>query len=160
MTLLFGLAVLFAAAQPVNAQGCTFELGFKALRDQIPDIVGDCLENEHHDPASGVTEQATAEGLLTWRKPDNWTGFSDGQRTWVNGPAGVEQRLDNERFPWEGSDPGRSIRRITLNELLKRPIPAANAGRRGCSDPNGRGPSFYRLPAGTKYSGLRRCRRG
>ena len=34
---------------------CFFTLGFKALRDQIPDTVGDCLENEHFNLENGST---------------------------------------------------------------------------------------------------------
>ena len=49
---------------------------------------------------------------MVWRKLDNFTAFTDGYRTWVNGPFGVQMRLNTEQFPWEpvaaagaGSDP-------------------------------------------------------
>jgi len=43
------LAILPPSA-PANAQaGCTFKLGFKALHDEIPDIVGNCKEDEHFE---------------------------------------------------------------------------------------------------------------
>src|SRR5262249_21138217 len=34
---------------------------------------------------------------------DNFTAFTDGARTWVNGPFGLQQRLNTERFDWEGA---------------------------------------------------------
>ncbi len=76
-------------------------LGFKILRDLIGhDVVGECLENERYN-ATGDSVQQTTGGLLVWRKADNWTAFTDGYRTWLNGPNGLEQRLNTERFPWE-----------------------------------------------------------
>ena len=88
-----------AAAQ---SAGCTFTLGFRALHDQIPQIVGDCTENEHFNQANGNAEQRTARGLLVWRKADNWTAFTDGATTWINGPAGLASRPNaGPLFPWE-----------------------------------------------------------
>jgi hypothetical protein len=101
-----GLAVtlLLAGVRPVAAQGgCTFQLGFRVIRDQIPVQVGQCTENERFNPVNGNTEQHATGGLLVWRKADNWTAFTDGYRTWVNGPGGLQQRLNTERFAWEGS---------------------------------------------------------
>jgi hypothetical protein len=100
------LAAKAVAAAPVapqaNANGCAFQLGFKALHDVIPGVVGGCAENETHNPANGDGLQRTAGGLLVWRKADNFTAFTDGYRTWVSGPYGVQQRLNTEKFPWEG----------------------------------------------------------
>lgn len=87
-----------ASAQP----GCTFTLGFKALRDLIPGIVGNCLENERFNVANGNAEQRTMGGLLVWRKADNWTAFTDGSSTWINGPYGLVSRQNSgPLFPWE-----------------------------------------------------------
>jgi hypothetical protein len=88
------------AARSVN--GCGFSLGFAALHDLIPNVVGGCLENEHHNPANGDALQRTTGGLLVWRKADNFTAFTDGAHTWVNGPYGLQVRLNTEKFPWEG----------------------------------------------------------
>src|SRR5688572_11853723 len=94
-----------APAAALRAAGCRFVLGFAALRDATgPAIVGECLEDERFNPVNGNAEQRTAGGLLVWRKADNWTAFTDGFRTWVSGPAGIEQRLNTERFLWE-NDP-------------------------------------------------------
>lgn len=80
---------------------CTFVLGFKALHDLIPAITGDCVVEQRYNPQNGDALQETTRGLLVWRKADNFTAFTDGYRTWVNGPFGVEQRLNTERFQWE-----------------------------------------------------------
>jgi len=80
---------------------CFFVLGFAELHDLIPDIVGDCLDNEYHG-ANGDGLQDTTDGLLAWRKADNWTAFTDGANTWINGPFGLETRPNTVRFTWEG----------------------------------------------------------
>jgi hypothetical protein len=53
--------------------------------------------------------QRTANGLLLWRRGENWTGFTDGATTWVLGPDGLQQRPIHGRFAWEvppGPDSG------------------------------------------------------
>lgn len=77
-----------------------FLLGFAALAEMIPDVVGTPKEDEHWE-ANGDSQQVTTGGLLVWRKADNWTAFTDGHTTWINGPNGLESRLNSERFPWE-----------------------------------------------------------
>ena len=100
------LVPAFRAAPPAYAEShCGFVLGFAALRASVGTaVVGGCLESERFNPANGNAEQRTTGGLLVWRKVDNWTAFTDGYRTWVSGPAGVELRRNTERFAWE-SDP-------------------------------------------------------
>jgi hypothetical protein len=103
------VAVLLAGALPsthlVHAQAqpaCRFVLGFATLRTLVgPEIVGDCLEDERFNPTNGNAEQPTTGGLLVWRQADNWTAFTDGHWTWINGPFGVQRRLNGERFAWE-----------------------------------------------------------
>ena len=92
------------------AADCEFVLGFKALRDLIPERVGDCLDREGHNPDNGDGLQHTTAwhgqgGLLVWRKADNWTAFTDGAWTWVSGPEGLRKRLNSERFAWEADGP-------------------------------------------------------
>ena len=95
------VVALTPTPSPTPSTGCQFVLGFATLRDLIGhDIVGDCLENERY-AANGNSEQRTTGGLLVWRKSDNWTAFTDGYRTWINGPNGLVQRLNTERFEWE-----------------------------------------------------------
>ena len=68
--------------------------------------MGQCREDEHHNPTNGDGLQATTNGLLVWRKADNFTAFTDGYRTWVQGPFGLQERLNTARFAWEQSPPG------------------------------------------------------
>lgn len=81
-----------------------FKLGFKALADQVPDVVGTPIENEHWG-ANGDSLQMTGKGLMAWRKADNWTAFTNGATTWINGPVGVQSRPNSERFEWERDAP-------------------------------------------------------
>ena len=101
-----GLLVLFAAPTTAAAAECEFVLGFATLKALInlsegQDKVGDCLENERFDPERGEALQQTTGGLLVWHKADNWTAFTDGYRTWVNGPYGLQSRLNTEQLDWE-----------------------------------------------------------
>jgi hypothetical protein len=92
-----------AAAGPLEqATPCKFVLGFALLRDQVgPNVVGQCVENEHADARSGDTVQKTTGGLLVWRRIDNAAAFTDGQRTWIVGPRGLQTRPNSELFDWE-----------------------------------------------------------
>lgn len=102
------LPYLLAVAVAASAFGGTalaqekpqFTLGFAALASQIPDVVGTPLEAEHYSSGGDSLQQTTA-GLMVWRKADNWTAFTDGARTWVNGPSGLQERGNDERFDWE-----------------------------------------------------------
>jgi hypothetical protein len=96
-------AIVAPPAQ-VEAQSatCQFTLGFRLIHDMIPDIVGSCRENEWHNAFNGDGLQQTTGGLLVWRKLDNWTAFTNGSITWINGPFGLQARPNTERFPWEG----------------------------------------------------------
>ena len=80
------------ASQHSGDSDCHFALGFKELRNLIPDIVGDCVENEQHDTSAGVTTQRTSRGVMTWNKSDNLTTFTDGVHTWTIGKHGLLQR--------------------------------------------------------------------
>jgi len=95
-----GITPAAPATQPAS---CTYVLGFKTMHDLIPAKVGTCLQNEGHNPTNGDAIQQTTGGLLVWRKLDNWTAFTDGYRTWVNGPTGLQQRLNTQRFAWEAN---------------------------------------------------------
>ena len=94
---------MLAAAAPVaHAQtaGCQFVLGFQSLHDVAAGDVGDCSENQAFT-ANGDAQQRTTKGLMAWRKADNWTAFTNGYKTWINGPDGLVSRLNAERFPFE-----------------------------------------------------------
>jgi hypothetical protein len=95
------LLLAFWPTQAATAAPCTFTQGFKMMHDLIPDVVGDCVGEEWHEPTSGDALQYTTNGLLVWRKADNWTAFTNGFHTWINGPCGLQSRLSERRFPWE-----------------------------------------------------------
>ncbi|GEM_PF-3370943 len=98
------LIISAGVAVPVTAQtstpACDFILGFKTLHELVPADVGGCLDNQAF-AANGDALQHTTGGLLVWRKADNWTAFTNGYMTWINGPTGLVSRLNSERFPWE-----------------------------------------------------------
>jgi hypothetical protein len=98
---------LVNAPTAAHADNCTFVLGFAAIQSLIPGEVGQCLVDEHHSATNGDGLQETtgpsgAGGLLVWRKADNWTAYTDGYHTWVNGPMGLWERLNTQCFSWEG----------------------------------------------------------
>ncbi len=107
---LLAVAVLLPNSPASSQSACTFQLGFKLIRDQISVDVGACLEDEHFNVANGNAEQRTTAhhgkgGLLVWRKADNWTAFTDGHWTWMNGPNGLQKRLNADRFAFENDQP-------------------------------------------------------
>jgi hypothetical protein len=108
LVLALGLQVS-ASSSVIHAQTtCRFVMGFEALRNLVgAQKVGTCLEDEHFNLENGNAEQRTAGGLLVWRKVDNFTAFTDGGTTWVNGPNGMQSRPNGERFSWE-RDPVQS----------------------------------------------------
>jgi plastocyanin len=107
-----------------QAAPCGFVLGFETLRTLIgPQIVGQCLEDQRF-AANGNAEQRTTGGLLVWRKADNWTAFTNGHETWLNGPMGLQRRLNTTRFTWEGDAVAMQSNRFTPFE---RTIPAGGA---------------------------------
>jgi hypothetical protein len=103
---LFGLSIL--GAVPAGAQaapGCQFILGFKTLHDLDAGDIGDCTDNQVF-AANGDAQQHTVAGLMAWRKADNWTAFTNGYWTWINGPSGLAKRLNTQRFSWEANPTG------------------------------------------------------
>ena len=87
---------------PPTGGPCQYILGFKALHDQIADIVGPCVTSEYWNEI-GDSNQITQGGLMAWRKADNWTAFTNGSLTWLNGPCGVQVRPNaGPFFSWEG----------------------------------------------------------
>jgi phosphohistidine phosphatase SixA len=90
--------VASAQAQPA----CQIVSGFASLQAMVgSSVTGTCLENER-STINGDVLQQTTNGMLVWRKLDNFTAFTNGVRTWIAGPAGIVARSNNERFSWEG----------------------------------------------------------
>jgi hypothetical protein len=132
------LALLLPYTTPAAAQApCEFKLGFRAIAERIPTVVGVCLENEHHNPANGDALQRTSGGLLVWRKADNFTAFTDGHRSWVNGPFGLQSRLNTERFAWEAAAPDAACvdvggeRCLPIDPLLRGAVDALRGVEEG-----------------------------
>jgi len=99
------VAAVLGVTAPAGASAgadCQFVLGFQMLHSLDPGDVGDCLANQASS-ANGDAQQPTTKGMLMWRKADNATAFSDGYHSWVNGPNGVQERLNSESFAWEAS---------------------------------------------------------
>jgi len=95
------LAWLLLSATPIRAdRQCQFILGFQTLHDLDSADVGNCVDQQAF-AANGDAQQHTTNGLLVWRKADNWTAFTNGSMTWINGPTGLVSRLNSQRFPWE-----------------------------------------------------------
>jgi len=106
LSLLVAWLLTFVAVAPASAARCQFVLGFATIQSMMPGTVGACLTDEQYGANGDGLQQTTgptgAGGLLVWRKLDNWTAFTDGYRSWVNGPSGLQERLNTERFCWEG----------------------------------------------------------
>gem|GEM_PF-5407746 len=97
----------FAGATGAQAaSACHFQLGFATLAALIPQQSGQCTDNEARNPVNGDALQHSTNGLLVWRKLDNWTAYTNGFMTWINGPAGVQSRLNGQRFSWEANPDG------------------------------------------------------
>jgi hypothetical protein len=93
-----------------TSNGCRFVLGFAAIASMLPAQVGQCAGNESHNPQNGdALQHTTTGGLLVWRKADNWTAFTDGFHSWVNGPYGLRERLNTQRFSWEANPTGLAV---------------------------------------------------
>jgi micrococcal nuclease len=77
-------------------------LELRALAAEVGgDVVGGCVEHERFDAATGDRLQRTHGGLLVWRDETRTAAFTDGHRTWLRGPYGLQQRLRRQRFDWE-----------------------------------------------------------
>lgn len=73
--------------------------GFQSIFMAMP-LVGKAISPET-PLANGDVMQLTENGAMFWRKADNWTAYTDGSRTWVMGPSGLQERGNDQRFDWE-----------------------------------------------------------
>ncbi|MGI9149105.1 MAG: hypothetical protein ACR2IK_21580 [Chloroflexota bacterium] len=81
------------------------------MHDLTPGNVGDCVEDQAFAD-NGDAQQHTTKGLLVWRKLDNWTAFTNGYQTWLNGPTGLVNRLNTQRFSWEADYNAAGVQKI------------------------------------------------
>ena len=114
--LVAGLAPISAAAV-TQAVPCVDAFQFSALRDQIPEIVGECTSDTIDVPSGGYLRvetngltifvdsadvvQITSRGVLEHRRADGFAEFTDGATTWIAGPCGLQSRPRDFSFPWE-----------------------------------------------------------
>lgn len=129
LVLLVGLLAMATGAPASAQEPCKFVLGFAALREAIgPQKVGSCLEDEHFNLENGNAEQRTSGGLMVWRKVDNFTAFTDGGTSWINGPNGLQSRPNAERFSWE-KDPVQTTAAppVPAQQSAAAPLPATPA---------------------------------
>ena len=91
-----------SGATAASAGPCQYILGFATLHTLIPTQMGSCVDNQVFS-ANGDAVQHSRNGLLVWRKADNWTAFTNGYLTWINGPNGLASRLNTVRFAWEAN---------------------------------------------------------
>jgi PASTA domain len=98
-----GLGAVYSPLSAQQTPGCTFILGFQTLHDLDPADIGDCTDNQVFPP-NGDAQQRTTKGLMAWRKADNGTAFTNTYMSWINGPSGLVNRLNTDRFSWEGAD--------------------------------------------------------
>jgi hypothetical protein len=137
VAMVLALVVTVVPAASVHSAECFFDSGFKTLHDLIPDIVGSCTTNEMHNPENGDGLQLTTGGLLVWRKVDNWTAFTNGVTTWINGPFGLQSRPNGERFPWEAAAaPAPSSPAPTPSTAVPTLTTVADAAKRTGVDPS------------------------
>jgi hypothetical protein len=102
--LLVAMPVAPAAAQ----SGCGFVFGFGALKNLLPQVVGNCVWDEMHR-TNGDATQVTDKGLLTWRKATGFTAFTDGKDIHVLRPGNT---VDSQI-----SGPATDLR-LALSQLL------------------------------------------
>jgi hypothetical protein len=120
--LALGAVLLFVLPVPATAQhasvGCQFIRGFKHLHDLAPDTVGACTSTRLF-AANGDILQHTTNGLMVRRNADNWTAFTDGSTTYIDGPRGLVSRPNANRFRWEH------------DQDVPSPVPSGPGGRVG-----------------------------
>ena len=99
----FGVAAFLAgtAVGVVRADGCEIDPGFASVVVAVPELVGTCVAGARTNAATGELEQPVSGGLLVRMGDEGFAAFTDGYRTWVVGPNGLETRGNDERLGWE-----------------------------------------------------------
>jgi D-alanyl-D-alanine carboxypeptidase len=111
------LATLLVFISPAAAaEEHVFQLGFADLASQIPDIAGQPIGPEQY-AHNGDSIQLTTTGMMVWRKIDNWTAFTNGSRTWLNGPLGLQDRANENRYGWESLGVGSATEAVTVSSV-------------------------------------------
>ena len=116
------------------ATNCQYVLGFATLHTIDAADIGDCLDNQAF-AGNGDAQQHTANGLMVWRKADNWTAFTNGYWTWINGPNGLAKRLNSQRFSWEANPNGLPLADTAPPPTVNTTTPTASSVDSGGLDP-------------------------
>lgn len=100
-------------------QAPQFVFGFKALSDELGEIMGEPLECEHAEAATGDAHQQTSKGLSFYRKSTNTPTFTNGWEHWALTAEGLVY--------WTGSsiDPPGTVFPEPLPVAPPRPVGAA-----------------------------------
>lgn len=129
--------VIAAPAQSQSAPSCQYVLGFQTLNSMDPSDTGSCTDNQAF-AANGDAQQHTTTGRMAWRKADNWTAFTNGNWTWINGPNGLAERLNTQRFSWEANPDVLPLADASAGSTAQPPAPVspppAPAARRTFGD--------------------------
>ena len=64
--------------------------------------IGSCTAAPITAPNGDIVQPTTA-GLIVVRSLDGRAAFTDGVRTWIDGPSGVQRRMNGDRFSWESA---------------------------------------------------------
>lgn len=88
-----------APAPAPTRPACTLGPSFEQLGRAVgSDLVGECVENQRTNPATGDLEQRTTRGLLVWRKADGLATFTNGASAYYGCSDGIQKRSSAEPF--------------------------------------------------------------
>jgi hypothetical protein len=95
--------ILWAAAlrEPAASAACVLVPQAAGLERSLERrTIGACISAPATAP-NGDVVQPTTTGLIVIRGLDGHAAFTDGVRTWVDGPSGLQRRMNGDRFDWE-----------------------------------------------------------
>ena len=103
--------------------------------------IGACTSAPATAP-NGDLVQPTTTGLVVVRGFDGHAAFTDGVRTWIDGPSGIQRRMNGDRFDWETATRDLALRSVTegatadlsLDDCIEPGTRRAQAMRESCSD--------------------------
>jgi S1-C subfamily serine protease len=107
-----------------NGQDPSFLFGLAYLKDQVGDPMGDPIECQHEDPATGDLVQLTTTGLATYRLMRNMTEFTNGSEHWALTPDGLAYWTGDSNDPPGYQTPSPTATAVPSTPTL---APAATA---------------------------------
>ncbi|HLG70206.1 MAG TPA: hypothetical protein VK009_07265 [Chloroflexota bacterium] len=150
---LLALPLAVRASAQYLPQRCQYIREFKRIHDLIPDTVGACTSRRMFAP-NGDILQYTANGLIVHRKSDNWTAFTDGRTTFIDGPQGLASRPNGERFGWEHDAAGATPELLAPAQRVGPPEAYPNAALTpGATNPRVTQRNIRQTICSSSYSG-------